>query len=444
GGLSSVDLLAALTVSKSVHNCSRAKLALRELGQQSLLPLRQGLRQTPVDGPEEGAYAAALGALRDVGAPAAGSLVDRLLEYDGRKGKCGVPALAAALQSIGPEAAPQVLRLLESAELRESGLVILRGYGVESVPHLEASAAKLAESSPELSEQMSQVVWSIRHEDGLPPPMNFAPWPDADFNLKLERPGAIAFLDKEIQDLALMGMTYGQAVKAMRAHLRGRDYYLRRMAARGLSRLGPGSAEALPELTEALGDKDPQLRWVACDALGSMGPAAEPAVPGLVQLLGKEELIESQVRAIEALRRIGPGAREAVPGLIELLEPVPESVHDFDDVHRPRRAAALALAYIEPVRAIEPLAELLDDPLWAVRRTAADALAVCGPAASDVLGRAIETGTPRERRYAALALFKMGLQSPDAYYVLAESAPDSDAVTQWMVAQAEAKVSEDW
>ena len=89
-------------------------------------------------------------------------------------------------------------------------------------------------------------------------------------------------------------------------------------AALALSILGPGAAEAVPELVRLLSHAHPGMRALAATTLASIGLAARPAVPALKAMLKEDKLAMCSVAA-DALSRIDPDASELLPLLREVL-----------------------------------------------------------------------------------------------------------------------------
>ena len=67
--------------------------------------------------------------------------------------------------------------------------------------------------------------------------------------------------------------------------LEDEDADVRSSAVGALLRIGPGAAEAVPQLIKALKDEDWDVRMGAADVLGILGPAAEDCVPQLITAL---------------------------------------------------------------------------------------------------------------------------------------------------------------
>ncbi len=111
-------------------------------------------------------------------------------------------------------------------------------------------------------------------------------------------------------------------------------WFTRRQAALTLGRIGPGSARAVPLVTELAAQRSPDgdstTQVWAVQALALWGPVAAPATPTLIEIATQPQP-DPHLRlvAIEALGRIGVADPRSLPAVIELLAS-----------HTPRRATA--------------------------------------------------------------------------------------------------------
>jgi HEAT repeat protein len=175
----------------------------------------------------------------------------------------------------------------------------------------------------------------------------------------------------------------------------------RRAAMTGLIQLGPAAADAVPKLVNLL--KDPADRPMARMALQAMG---KPAVPHLAQQLN-DPAEESRLDAIEILGQIGWLAREVIPALREAARDRSPAV---------RSKAITALFQIcqrcDPV--VSTLQNALDDEHQAVRRLAARHLSADPQTASKtvqmLLRKVAEDGSDAKQR----AISSLGLIGPKA------------------------------
>ena len=113
------------------------------------------------------------------------------------------------------------------------------------------------------------------------------------------------------------------------------------------------------------------------EALGAMG--GRRAIAKLISVVEKEDYV-TRLQAVEALSRVGKGA---VPTLIDSLE---------KGLWYVRECAALALGKIGDLRALEPLAQRLEDENVGVRQAAASALSRL--LSSDNLGKLLQGMEP--------------------------------------------------
>lgn len=112
--------------------------------------------------------------------------------------------------------------------------------------------------------------------------------------------------------LGNLGEAAAPAVDALAAALT-RDATVA-VVAGALARIGPGAAEAVPELTRELASDDDGRRWRAARTLGRVGPAAAAAVAALTTALADPNSVV-RAHAARALGRIGPAARPAAAAL---------------------------------------------------------------------------------------------------------------------------------
>lgn len=108
-----------------------------------------------------------------------------------------------------------------------------------------------------------------------------------------------------------------KVVAALGAATRDKDGGVRWMAVKGLSRLGPNAADAVPDLIAVLSDEKSPIRHLAAMALGGIGPQAEDAAPELIKAVYTTQDFALYASAGIALGRIGPSV---VPLLSEGLK----------------------------------------------------------------------------------------------------------------------------
>jgi HEAT repeat protein len=153
-------------------------------------------------------------------------------------------------------------------------------------------------------------------------------------------------------------------------------------------------------LAKALNDKDPTVRVEAAMALGEIGPGAKAAIGALLDTLKPKEINFAEPFVLTALGKIG---EPAVPALKSALT-APE--------YRLRRGAADALAMIGPAAAdtIDPLGKMLAAPEADLRGLAVRALGKIGkdakPLAAEVI-KLLDDGNPQVRIQAAVALWEI-------------------------------------
>ena len=96
------------------------------------------------------------------------------------------------------------------------------------------------------------------------------------------------------------------------------DVEIRRIAARGLSELGPDAREAVPAVIKALRDRDDQVRSGAAATLGN-GGRLSIELPALTEAL-KDPAPAVQLSAVRAVARLGPAAKSLVPALLARID----------------------------------------------------------------------------------------------------------------------------
>ncbi len=181
--------------------------------------------------------------------------------------------------------------------------------------------------------------------------------------------------------VALARIDAGQdVVSALVDALKDGDKTVAAAAARALAEIGTPASEALPDLIEAHEDSDPGLRDSAARALGKIGSATQEVLQALTKPLTRDGL-DLAVCECYALGDLGPAAESAVPVLIGALE----CAHLCN-------AAATALGKIGRPAAVvvHALTALLVHRDRIVRRTAAEAIGIIGPAATEAIQHLID------------------------------------------------------
>ncbi|MGD1149187.1 MAG: serine hydrolase [Thermoanaerobaculaceae bacterium] len=202
--------------------------------------------------------------------------------------------------------------------------------------------------------------------------------------------------------------------------LRDPDAEVRRNAAEGLARLGPGAVEAVPALVAALDDPDLGVRWHSAVALGTMGPGA---VAPLVGALRGTNATTRQGAAL-ALGKMGPGASAALDPLIDALK-------DSDASVRERAAETLGLLGPGAATAVGALVRVLSDADPYVEGKAAEALGRFGRDAVPALALALGDRERTVRWCAAIALGRIGAAAREAVPALTGALQDADENVRW-------------
>jgi HEAT repeat protein len=194
------------------------------------------------------------------------------------------------------------------------------------------------------------------------------------------------------------------------------------MAARGLARLGPIAATAVPTLTEIVRAKNSPLCAEALRALGRIGPDAVGAVPEILAVLYGAKDYGLYLDAAMALGHIGP---KILPLLESELKSHP--LHILEVVKHLGTAGTPLV--VEALR-------MHDNK---VRKEAMDVVSWLGPGAEATVPLLIEELDDRDtkmRQQAALALESLGPRAQAAVPQLIVRLKDKDAMVQCSSAEA--------
>lgn len=173
----------------------------------------------------------------------------------------------------------------------------------------------------------------------------------------------------------------------------------------------------IPRLIQDLKDADHRVRRRAAERLGWLEFAAGAAVGHLAEALDDPE---PEVRSIaaRALGFIGVSDKKAVAGLLRALR----DKNDFVRV-----CAAWSLGLIGPAERVVPhLRRALQDQLWEVRRTAAEALGRHGGAAGAAAGDLVEALKDRSDSVISEAEWALAKLGPEAVPHLTQALKDRD------------------
>jgi HEAT repeat protein len=288
----------------------------------------------------EGAVAAKV-ALKKIGRPAIGPLVDALSspEPSVRHGA------AQALAALGADATPAleaVVSRLAGAEpqLQFALLEIVRGTGRAALPHVEAISVLLDSTADDLAQRAAGVlgglgpagrptmvalldrasrtstrraqtfVWAAGQVAPGEPEVVAALgdlWARTDDTLRANLVGIAEKLDPRSPGLAaLLVRMSGDGPSGVRQH-----------AARVLGRLAPDSPEAHDALVGLLAADDRAVRAAAAWTLAGLGSRAAAAVPALLRVLEDSDAT-AHPAAIHALAKVGPPGRPALPLVLRI------------------------------------------------------------------------------------------------------------------------------
>lgn len=287
----------------------------------------------------------AAAALRDLGAkaaPASAALVRSLEDADDSV----VLSSADALRNVGPPALGGLLDALRANNVRVkthvAWILAHRGFREEAkriAPVLIESAktavgpakaalmAALGNMAPEASAVVPVIV---RHLE------------DKDDEVRTRAFGA----------LETLGHAAKPAVPVLLDYLNGKDLALRTRAAYYLGKIGAVDDRVIPALIGALHDKDPMMFAAAANAFRFVGPGGKAAVPHLLKAM--ELYPEKTPMLCSCLAGIREGAKDAVPTLLNMLE-------DKKQPARVRGGAALALGDIGDARPVAAFWEIAKD-----------------------------------------------------------------------------------
>jgi len=224
---------------------------------------------------------------------------------------------------------------------------------------------------------------------------------------------------------------------------------------RGLRRIGPGAAKAVPALRDLVNSTHPTTACLAAEALGGIGEAAREALPTLIAAIPAND------GAIRAVGRIGKGSVKAAQELGKVLvEPAPPSVRrrfgdvDGTDAERALRAVR-ALEKLGPVGRIatpnlvaslgreylpQPLKRAGPPPPADYRLEAAALLAGYTPRPIAPLRKALDSGNRNARMFSAVALGLMGDEAAEAVPSLTANLSHDDADVRRRCAEALGRV----
>lgn len=200
-----------------------------------------------------------------------------------------------------------------------------------------------------------------------------------------------------------------------------RAWIVRKRSADALAEIGPMS---IPLILEAFTDEDPeQAHWLLA-ALCKMGGEGHRALADLLRRRG--EGFAWNVR--EGLVAQGEAAR---PLFVELATGADADLRFF---------ATSCFGDLTPSpEGDDALLERLKDPVWSIRKVAAEALAARGTAIAERLGRALEYGNEDLRYWVSVVFRKMG---PSGVDQLVRALQDSNSNVAYFAASALAEVRE--
>jgi HEAT repeat protein len=213
-----------------------------------------------------------------------------------------------------------------------------------------------------------------------------------------------------------------EIVGALAAATRDKDDGVRWMAVRGLARLGPSAAEAVPDLLAVVLDEKDPLRSLAAIALGNIGPEAERAAPDLLKAFHTAKEYDFYSACAMALGKLGPSV---VPLLAKEMK-TNQALRTLD-----------VLSHLRPHGA--PLViEALRAKSKQVRAKALEIIWFFGDAAAPavpLLAEDLRRGDKETRKDAAVALHALGPLAKSAAPSLLAALGDEDDLVQCYAAK---------
>ncbi len=227
-----------------------------------------------------------------------------------------------ALQGIGPQAIPPLVRVIEEegepartrAALVFARLARSNRIGVEAIPALEDALRN------DDDRVRHPAIGGFGRIGGKAIPA-------------LER--ALEDQDREVRYAAVRALELigPEAKPALEKALRDKDVGVCHAAAVALGEMGP---EAVPALEEALSDENVYVRYAATRGLGFVGPEAIPALEQA--LMDEHDAVRSG--AVSGLGQIGP---QAIPALEQARTDEDEVVRDKAEAHLEREVLAASI-----------------------------------------------------------------------------------------------------
>ncbi len=367
---------------------------------------------------------------------------------------------AEAIEALGPEAAPELIRALYRRETPFTkplaalcrALPFLK-FEPGNIPSIQAKAAEqLGIIGAKDQNAIVALVASLRETDGallteiqralrrcglasLPLLTQALAHRDArvregaaevlrDFGpqarMAVTRDPSERVRCRAAQALGASGREETEALRGLERALDDEAAAVRAAAAEGLGIWGRGAGNALPLLTKKLRDRDTGVRVAAARSLWLIDDEVDQVVPVLIDALNDRSV---GWQAPFVLGEIGPQASGAIPALVEALkrERVPHPL-------RTPPSAALALGLIGPA-AVPDLIATLHDERASVRTGAAIALGLIGLPAKDAVPTLITLLKDKElevREASALSLGAIGPETKEIIPALKELIRDED------------------
>ncbi|MGD9720337.1 MAG: HEAT repeat domain-containing protein [Pirellulales bacterium] len=309
---------------------------------------------------------------------------------------------AYVLGSVGPAAAPSVEALRKAAQSDDPLMPMVCAYAIAKIePNNQAAREEATKRLGEALHHKDPVVESAAMRAMLElktPPDEIAP----------QLCECIVKCDPSLlpEMLAVLGAAGDSGVPALAAALERPE--ARGQAAHLLGRLGPQAEPAVPALLTALKDQDATVRREVLYALGNIVADKGPVDPAIVAALGDGD-VAVQATAAYALGRAGTSAQAALPQLrasLEAEDPLLRVVSAWALLHVAPKDKSL------PAQVLPVLMQGVKSENAMVRRGAAQALGMCGSAASpaEPALRALTRDPDDAVRTAALeALEKLGV-----------------------------------
>ena len=275
------------------------------------------------------------------------------------------------------------------------------------------SVSRLVEALPLMLAGKTVVITALPHG---------ADQEGASFDLALNRSNLPGFVKVERQRVSKNTPSMAMAVGSNPAFVLG---------------MGRVGLDEVPALREKLQSSDPAVRAESAADLGFLGIAAENVHSDLAKLL-EDETPHVRLSAASALLRVAPKKASLIELAMAVLD---KGLTNSDAVTRRQAARAAGLAGAAASPLVDKLAALLKDPDIMVRRTALQAIATLGPAATGAREPVTALLDRRETAIdAAEALGRMGPAARPSLKAIARLLDAEISAERWAAVRAMSQI----